>query len=510
MTMRPRTLEAFVATAALGAALAAVATSAVARVSISGGATANMSCSAALCVATAGEAVLNVRELQDRLASSSVRVATGGSADDIALEAPLAWPGSGVLTLDARRAIGIEARLAVGPVAGLTLVTNDGGSGGALSFGPNGAVTFAGLGARLTINGSAYRLANTVAALAAAIGVDAAGHHALANSYDAGADGVYPAPPVITTFAGTLEGLGNTLSNLSIDDAVVGDQVGLIQRNTPSSVVQNLRLTGVDVKAARNAIVGALIASNFGLLRGDSADGVLVQAGTANHAPKASVLGGLVGANDGAITGCLTSGMVTGKGRSVWVGGLAGLNNGVIRDSRSTAATQAGKNSLVAGLVAENSGSISDSYATGPVTGGGGAKAGGLVGRAAQTAAITNAYATGAVTNPGGGPTGGLVADNAGAIQSAYAAGAVSGGAPRGGLIGLGHPDASHAVADAYWDTGATPGPGVGGPADDPGVTGLTTSQLRSGLPPGFDPTIWGQNASLNSGLPNLLAAPPS
>nr|MBA3812191.1 hypothetical protein [Caulobacteraceae bacterium] len=359
MALRSRTLTALVTAAVAGAALTAMAAGAMAAVSISGGATANMSCSAGLCVAVAGEAVLNVTELQGRLASSSVRVATGSAADDIAVEAPLAWPGPGGLTLDARRSIRIEARLSVGPVAALALATNDGGAGGALSFGPNGAVTFANLGARLTIDGSAYKLANTVAALAADIGIDPAGNHALANSYDARADGVYPAPPVTTTFAGTLEGLGNTIVGLSIDDTADGDPVGLFQANTPSSVVENLRLAGVDIKAAGNAVAGALVASNRGLLRGDSADGALLQGGKTGHASASSILGGLVGVNDGEIAGSRASGTVTGKAPSVRVGGLAGVNHGVIRNSLATAATQAGKGSVVAGLVAENFGSIS-------------------------------------------------------------------------------------------------------------------------------------------------------
>jgi hypothetical protein len=33
----------------------------------------------------------------------------------------------------------------------------------------------------------------------------------------------------------------------------------------------------------------------------------------------------------------------------------------------------------------------------------------------------------------------------------------------------------------------------------------LTTEQLQSGLPAGFDPTIWGENAGINGGLPYLL-----
>lgn len=41
------------------------------------------------------------------------------------------------------------------------------------------------------------------------------------------------------------------------------------------------------------------------------------------------------------------------------------------------------------------------------------------------------------------------------------------------------------------------------------GVAGLTTEQLQSGLPAGFDPSIWGEDAKINHGLPYLLANPP-
>jgi hypothetical protein len=33
---------------------------------------------------------------------------------------------------------------------------------------------------------------------------------------------------------------------------------------------------------------------------------------------------------------------------------------------------------------------------------------------------------------------------------------------------------------------------------------------LEAGLPADFDPTIWGENASINGGLPYLLAIPPT
>jgi hypothetical protein len=41
------------------------------------------------------------------------------------------------------------------------------------------------------------------------------------------------------------------------------------------------------------------------------------------------------------------------------------------------------------------------------------------------------------------------------------------------------------------------------------GVTGLTDAQLKSDLPAGFDPAIWGQDAAVNNGWPYLLANPP-
>jgi len=45
--------------------------------------------------------------------------------------------------------------------------------------------------------------------------------------------------------------------------------------------------------------------------------------------------------------------------------------------------------------------------------------------------------------------------------------------------------------------------------ADDPGITGLTDAQLKSGLPTGFDPSVWAQSPSINNGYPYLIANPP-
>ena len=68
-------------------------------------------------------------------------------------------------------------------------------------------------------------------------------------------------------------------------------------------------------------------------------------------------------------------------------------------------------------------------------------------------------------------------------------------------------------ISDLYWDT-STSGitnlsQGAGNIANDPGITGETTTQLQAGLPTGFDPTIWAENTNINGGLPYLIANPP-
>jgi hypothetical protein len=53
------------------------------------------------------------------------------------------------------------------------------------------------------------------------------------------------------------------------------------------------------------------------------------------------------------------------------------------------------------------------------------------------------------------------------------------------------------------------PSQGAGNIPNDPGITGVTDAQLKSGLPEGFDPKIWGSDPKINNGYPYLLANPP-
>jgi hypothetical protein len=62
----------------------------------------------------------------------------------------------------------------------------------------------------------------------------------------------------------------------------------------------------------------------------------------------------------------------------------------------------------------------------------------------------------------------------------------------------------------SYWDV-TTSGTANGvDNTNQPGIVGLTTAQIQAGLPNGFDPAIWRENTKINSGLPYLVARPPS
>src|SRR5579862_3110380 len=188
---------------------------------ISTGSTASVSFSDGVFTATGDNAVLNVNDLENALAAGNVKVTTdngsgGGQKGDLHVDAPFNWANANGLTLDAYRSIFVTAAVAANGAGGVVLTTNDGGSGGALAFQSGGSLAFATTSNNLSINGAAYILENSLPTLASAIASNPGGRFALANSYDASKDGQYKNSPVGTPLTGTVEGLGNTISNVSI------------------------------------------------------------------------------------------------------------------------------------------------------------------------------------------------------------------------------------------------------------------------------------------------------
>jgi hypothetical protein len=457
-----------------------------------------MSCVSGVCAPTASDAVLNVGDLEALLASGYVSVTTTGSgvqADSIEVAAALTWSSGSALTLDAFQSVAMDKPLSVTGVGGLSLKTNDGGKGGRLSFGDKGHVLFANLSSALAINGTAFTLVNSVKGLATAISANPSGAYALAGTYDASADGTYKKPPVATAFAGTFEGLGNSVSSLSMNIHIVQGMInlsGMFYEVTPTGTIADLRLVQLRLRAKAgkhaSAVAGGLVGYNMGMLEGDTVSG-------SASSPNA-MIGGLVGDNGGTIEYASTNVSVKADGS----GGLVAANGGVINLSHASGSVTGGGG----GLVSDNEGTITQSYATGNVSGVG--AVGGLI-AGNQMGTIENCYATGSVTGTDGGTyVGGLVGEDFAVISTSYSTGLVSGssGDKVGGFAGAYEDD-----TDDDWDTttsGTDQGTGFG---NIPGITGLTSQQLQSGLPAGFDPSIWAQDKKINDGFPHLIANPP-
>lgn len=490
--------------------LAAIVASAPAHaaVMISTAATQNMTCSGGVCAPTARKAVLNVGDLENLLASGNAEVTTTGSgveAKDIVVKAMLSWSSHNTLSLFAHRSIVVVSPVSVAGAGGLSLTANA-TNGGTLSFGSKGSIGFTNLSSVLTINGAAFTLVSNISSLASDIASNPAGAYALANNCDASQDGTYRTAPVATTLTGTAEGLGNTISNLSIESTRGGGYFGLFAQTSNTGTVESVRMTGVKIRVRgknRGGVVGSVAGWNRGLMFDDRATGDL----SAQYLD----VGGLAGANFGTVT--LSSAKVRvsvhkpNAGLAVTGGGLVADNAGTISLSHAGGDVNGGPNAIdiAGGLVGNNdNGTISESYATGFVTGGDQSKVGGLAGISQNSGGITNSYATGAVTGGADAEVGGLIGENDNTAEDSYSTGAVSGGTGSlvGGFVGSGH----GTFATNYWDT-TTSGTdeGAGGTNID-GVTGLTTEQFQSGLPAGFDPAIWNEKATLLDGLPYLIA----
>ncbi len=168
--------------------------------------------------------------------------------------------------------------------------------------------------------------------------------------------------------------------------------------------------------------------------------------------------GGLVGANEGSLTGCYTSGSVNGTEDSDNIGGLVGWNHGSSTDCYTTCSVKGIEEcDNMGGLVGFNSGSVTDCYAIGSINGSGWDcdRVGGLVG--VNEGSLAGCYSTGSVR--GSSRVGGLVGWNqAGSITACYATGSVEGEICVGGLVGV----SLASIVDCY-STGQVKGVGIFG-----------------------------------------------
>ncbi|MBV8978981.1 MAG: hypothetical protein JO261_03995 [Alphaproteobacteria bacterium] len=620
---------------ALGFAVAAALSSASAQASmiVSSDPTANVSCAAGVCSATAADAVLNVNDLAAMLASQDVRLVPGNLAQDIEIGRSFSWVSPNRLDLDAYRSLIVAKNVTVAGPGALSIETNDGGKGGILFFSGTGHVEFWDLTSGLTIQGNSYALVKTLKQLIREL--KHVGYVALANGIDAGKAGAFHGSAVDKFPGGTIAGMGNQISNFTVSECVCGGLLGFFGQIAHGATVRDLRLINVNVDNgnAINGWTGGLVGKNSGtvddvyvsgFVKTGAAYGTAGLAGFSHglivrSASDASVSSGgnsgsLVGQNEGDIRQSFATGQVAATSYGAgfvsvnrngsieqsystgevngngFTGGFVALNkeSSTISDSYATNNVD-GQNDRAGGFVVQNDGLIVRSYASGnvsalgggvldpPIGGGfaafnrygeiddsfatgtvqsliiaggvvglnsgwftnrlfatirrtfftgkvigvaglGQAQVGGVVGQN-DGGVIADSYSMGELRAPQSSLVGGVVAWNqntlhaVSSISNCYAAGPVdpSPGSYIGGVIGYDYNPGT--TQSCYWDLQTTgisnPAQGAGNVANDTGLTGLSTAQFQSGLPTGFDPSIWAQSPAINNGYPYLISVPP-
>ena len=255
--------------------------------------------------------------------------------------------------------------------------------------------------------------------LGAMIYYDPNAHYHLTKSIDL--SGTRLRMALIPSFAGTFNGNGLTISNMTIE----GDgNLGLFGWLEYGAEVRDLAV--VDVNIIGSQFVGALAGENYG---------IVIRCCSTGRVTGDGYVGGLVGYNGGDVIACYSMGFMTGN---EYVGGLAGYNSGSITCSYNTG-TVSGSD-CIGGLVGENDGEVTNCYSTGTVSG--------------------DRY------------VGGLVGSNTGSITTSYSTGMMNGSySYSGGLVGSESDDGS--VTSCFWDIQTS------GWLKSAGGTGLTTLQMQ-------------------------------
>jgi filamentous hemagglutinin family protein len=518
---------------------------------------------AATAIDAALDANTDVTELTNADGTTGGFGTAASGAGDIAVASALSWSTAATLTLSAYNNISVNSAITLSGAGTLTLISNSGSGNpnpragitvsapitvsgaGHLAFTTTGnsagPVFTTGQGSAqfpladeasdptLTINSAAYTLIYNMDGLADGIQSlnGSSGNFALAAPLDASGLGTVTSA-LISTFNGNFNGLGNTISNLTL--SLTGDNLpGIALFGTMTGAIENLGIVGASLTLLGNNNAGAMLAlANNGTI---SNSHVTASINTTGNGETAAAL---VYENDGTITNSYVTASINTTGDVDPTGALTNINNGTIADSHATASINIIGNGDTTGALANaSSGPISNSYAIGSITiNGGNADFGGLVGVTGGSGSISSSYANVAIGPTGagilGGALGGLVGLAIGPITNSYAVGAVIGGSGSdvggvaGELNGLGVTNVFAAgqlggdgstiggiaasailgtpVNGAYFDTtttGTSTGINVNG--SHFGTIGVSTATLAGSLPSAFSPTIWGNANNLVS-----------
>ncbi|MBX9847519.1 MAG: S8 family serine peptidase [Xanthobacteraceae bacterium] len=458
----------------------------------------------------AGTGVITVASIQNALLFGDVVVTTnnavGSEAGDLTVAAPITWANDNNLWLAAYRNINVNANitntsLTVGSANDkhmINLVADSTGTGvGTVIFGPGAVITtrgevniafnptgpgpkysapienyslnvnLIGIGAKL----HQYMKVNTpsdVQAMTNNLSAD----YLLGRDIDMGSFGSGFVPIGNgSAYTGSFEGLGNTISNLTITSNLAN--VGLFSQLSSTAEVSNVFLDSFIVTATSTggANVGVLAGQNAGSVRGLDVSSSTVTAQSPN-----SSLGGLVGRNSGTIEYSEAFGVVLTlpSGGGSWsAGGIVGVNE--LGGSISKTSAYANIYSDATGTVnlgafaGVNAGSIQQAWTIGllydqntmPV-----ATVGGFVGKNDATGTIDQVYSLAGTTGLTGatGFTGAVIGQNLNTSPGA--------------------------ITFAYWITEFFTGPGVGNGSSS-GVSSVSAASITGTLPAGFSSTDW-------------------
>lgn len=360
-------------------------------------------------------ALLSVAEVVDRL-NSGVPVHIVADSGDISIDAPITWISNAWLILDAGYNVAVNADVTATGDSATLYISPLSGTGASYSLGRGARITLSGSNPSLFIGNAPYVVINSVDSLQS-VRDNLSLNYALGSDIDAsptwqwnptdGYSGFVPLGSDETPFTGTFDGLGHAITGLYMY-WVGTSYVALFGDLSPSGTVKNVGL---------------------------------LWEGVNGH----YYVGGLVGLNEGLISGAFNTGTVTGAavGAVNMAGGLVGYNSttGIITQSYSTAAVTGGWGT--GGLVGQTDGTISNSFSMGQVIG----------------------------YNPGwsiGGFTGWY---NLGNIAYSYSTGYVTGGGATVGAFVGGYGGGGGTVTGNYFDQSKS---GAGGS----GATGLSTAQM--------------------------------
>jgi hypothetical protein len=422
--------------------------------------------------------ILTITDLQNALLNGNVIVQTGfgtgvvgqsnAQPGNLDVQTSFSWANSNSLTLKAFDKITIDNNVTITNTGGgsLTLLADSSGIGGVSGRGLTeagfGQVNFNGTGAQINLGGATpgnvniiydgfsngafnaplsfagkvsggtvtvFQLVNDLTQLQAingAIGINPR-NFALGTDIDASSTATTPFTPLNSAagglgFRGVFDGEGHSINNLTISDN--GSNVGLFGEIGSNSTVRNLTLSNLSIS------------------------------GTASSE---NSVGGVAGLNLGLISNVTVTGAVHETGSSLAVGGVVGENLGAIMNSTAMVDVTVASGSDLGGFVGVNSrGTISSSSARRTVTVTSGSDIGGFAGINTGNGTITSSFATATVNAATGSVrVGGFAGQNGalngpgGTISNSHSTGEViaNGDAQIGGLVGF---EATGTISNAY------------------------------------------------------------